>query len=657
VIEFGPEICRDFQGALEREWLETNGLGGYASSTLTGLNARRYHGLLIAATKPPVARVLLLSKFEERLLVDGVPFDLSTNEYIGAVHPQGFHHLVRFRLDPFPVFTYETAGIMLEKSLFMVHGENSTVIQYELKSMNAAEVELTIRPLVAFRDHHHLVRESDGVVFELRETSSGMELCGRSLTLHVAYEAATVDRAGYWYRNFLYRVERERGLDFVEDLFSPFALRFRLQAGRRTSIIVSTEERSASSAEALRAAEIERRRRIVARAPVRDPLVVQLTAAADQFIVARSTGKSIIAGYHWFSDWGRDTMISLPGLAHATQRFDTARAILREFARHVDGGMIPNRFPDEGETPEYNTVDATLWFFEAVRSYVASAQDEAFVRTELYDVLNDIIDWHVRGTRYGIRLDDDHLLMAGAPETQLTWMDAKVGDWVVTPRHGKPVEIQALWYNALQTTAALAHRFGDRARAQRLAQLATGARRNFNRLFWNAEAECLFDVVAENARDASIRPNQIFAVSLHHSMLDPERARKVVAVVERELLTPRGLRTLSPRDPRYCGNYVGGPVERDGAYHQGTVWPWLIGPFVSAYLKVHGASPTTRATIRRLFRGFDEHLREAGIGQVSEIFDGDPPHAPRGAIAQAWSVAELLRIAAEHAEALFSAEP
>ncbi|MER3427096.1 MAG: glycogen debranching protein [Pyrinomonas sp.] len=657
MIEFGPEVCRDFHRALEREWLETNGLGGYASSTLMGLNARRYHGLLIAATKPPVARTLLLSKFEERLLIDGVPFDLSTNEYVGAVHPQGFHQLARFRLDPFPVFTYEAAGVVFEKSLFMVHGENSTVVQYELRESNASEVELLIRPLVAFRNHHHLAREESNAIFELRETPSGVALRGRSLTLHFAYDTATVDRASYWYRNFIYRRERERGLDFVEDLFSPFALCFRLQAGRRTSIIVSTEERAISAAEPLRAAEIARRMKILAGAPMRDPLVEQLTAAADQFIVARGTGKTVIAGYHWFSDWGRDTMISLPGLAHATRRFDAARDILREFARCVDGGMIPNRFPDEGEVPEYNTVDATLWFFEAVRSYVVSAQDEAFVRAELYDVLNEIIDWHVRGTRYCIRMDDDHLLMAGTPETQLTWMDAKVGDWIVTPRHGKPVEIQALWYNALQTMAAFAHRFGDKARARYLLRLADGARRSFNLLFWNAETECLFDVVNVMERDPSVRPNQIFAVSLHHSMLDLERARKVVAVVERELLTPRGLRTLSPRDPRYRGSYVGGPVERDGAYHQGTVWAWLMGPFVTAYLKVYGSSPTTRAAVRRLLRGFNEHLREAGIGQVSEIFDGDAPHAPRGAIAQAWSVAELLRIAAEHAEVLLSAEP
>jgi len=334
-------------------------------------------------------------------------------------------------------------------------------------------------------------------------------------------------------------------------------------------------------------------------------------------------------------------------LTLVTVRFEAARSILLEFSKHVDQGMLPNRFPDAGEQPEYNTVDGTLCYFEAIRAYVEYTGDYEFVRKNLYDVLNDIVTWHVRGTRYGIRVDDSGLLASGAPGVQLTWMDAKVGDWVVTPRYGKPVEIQALWYNALRTMEDLAARFGDSAAQKRYAKMATVARWSFNRLFWNESAGCLYDVVNGGAPDASIRPNQILAVSLKHSMLSPERAAAVVEAVARELLTPYGLRTLSPSDPRYIGHYGGDQHARDSAYHQGTVWPWLLGPFLSAYIRVNGGTAEARLQAAKWLEPFRMHLREAGLGQVSEILDGDLPHRPRGCIAQAWSVAELLRAAVE----------
>jgi len=398
----------------------------------------------------------------------------------------------------------------------------------------------------------------------------------------------------------------------------------------------------------LRKRETDRRAEIAEAAPVRDELVRSLVIAADQFIVARGDQSTVIAGYPWFSDWGRDTMVALPGLTLVTGRFDVARSILLEFAKYVDQGMLPNRFPDAGEQPEYNTVDGTLWYFEAIRAYLEYTGDYQFVRKNLYDILGEIVAWHVRGTRYGIHVDDAGLLSSGVPGVQLTWMDAKIGDWVVTPRQGKPVEIQALWYNALRTMEELAAHFADSASQKRYASMATMARWSFNRQFWNENAGCLYDVVnGHGMLDASIRPNQILAVSLHHSLLSLERARAVVEVVSRELLTPYGLRTLSPADRLYTGRYEGDPRSRDSAYHQGTVWPWLLGPFLTAYIKVNGAKSEARAQAAKLLEPFRKHLREAGLCQISEILDADMPHCPRGCIAQAWSVADLLRAAAE----------
>jgi predicted glycogen debranching enzyme len=340
-------------------------------------------------------------------------------------------------------------------------------------------------------------------------------------------------------------------------------------------------------------------------------------------------------------------MVALPGLALVTGRTDVAKSILFEFARHVDRGMLPNRFPDAGEQPEYNTVDATLWFFEAVRSLAEGRDTLKFIRANLYEVLADIIAWHARGTRYGIRVDDDGLLTSGEPGAQLTWMDAKVGDWVVTPRYGKAVEIQALWYNAVRVMERLAKEFGDEKGEKHYGEMAARVKRSFNRLFWNEEAGCLFDVVDGDARDGSIRPNQILTVSLRHSMVSMERSKQVVEVVERELLTPYGLRSLAPGDPQYRGRYEGDQRSRDGAYHQGTVWAWLMGPFITAYIKVNGRTRESRQKAAQWLVSFRDHLSDAGLGQVSEVFDGDPPHRPRGCIAQAWSVAELLRVAVQ----------
>jgi predicted glycogen debranching enzyme len=648
MIEFDQESCRDLKVALTREWLETNGIGGFSSSTISGLNTRRYHGLLIAATKPPVGRFVLLSKLEETLIIDGRRYELSSNQYPGVIHPQGFNYQTSFRLDPFPGFTYEIEGVRLDKSVFMVQGENTTVVQYDFEraaGSNHQDIKLEVRPLIAFRDYHSTTHENGAINTQI-ETN-------RRLTtfrpysdlppLHLAHDPAEIDTNGFWYRNFQYAIEQERGLDYAEDLFSPCALTFDLNGTKKVNIVASTTQHDTGMADAYRKAEVERR------STSKTDLVTLLTTAADQFIVSRARGETVIAGYHWFADWGRDTMIALPGLTFVNGRWDVAKHVLIEFSKHVDQGMLPNRFPDAGEAPEYNTVDATLWFFEAVRSFLEYTGDYEFVRTSLYPVLKDIIKWHVKGTRYQIHVDEDGLLFAGEPGVQLTWMDAKVGEWVVTPRHGKPVEIQALWYNALRVMEELAERFDEPNAKQEYSAMADKARASFNKLFWNEQAGCLYDVINGDIRDASIRPNQVIAISLTNTMVSKERATSMLRVVERELLTPRGLRTLSPSDPNYIGRYEGGPRSRDGAYHQGTVWPWLMGPYITAYVRTFGRDAGRKFATLWL-ENFQQHMHEACLGQVSEIFDGDAPHAPRGCVAQAWSVAELLRAMVEDIE-------
>jgi predicted glycogen debranching enzyme len=634
MISLDEKSCRDLDSALSREWLETNGIGGFSASTIIGLNTRRYHGLLTAATKPPVGRLVLLAKLEETLVIDGRRYELSANQYPGVVHPKGFNYQTGFRLDPFPIFTYEVEGVRLEKSVFMVQGENTTVVEYRVFP-STPSVSLEIRPLIAFRDYHSTTHENDAQNrhVQIEDGLAVVKPYNDLPELFLAHNAREVDTNGFWYRNFQYPIEQERGLDFVEDLFSPCSLRFDLGATRKASVIASTQAHNIRDVDKLRDTRTA------------NDIIDMLARAADQFIVERARGKTVIAGYHWFADWGRDTMIALPGLTLTTGRTEVAKSILLEFAKHVDQGMSPNRFPDAGETPEYNTVDATLWYFEAVQSLLQHTFDYEFVRENLYDVLKDIIEWHIKGTRYRIHVDDDGLLYSGEPGVQLTWMDAKVGDRVITPRHGKPVEIQALWYNALRVMEQLAERFNDTAAKDKFAAMSEKACESFNRLFWNGDKGCLFDVVNDDGFDVSIRPNQVIAISLTNSMVSTERARSILRVVESELLTPRGLRTLSPNDPQYVGEYKGDPGRRDAAYHQGTVWPWLMGPYITAYSKTFGEA-AGRDFAAKWFLNFQNHFGEACLGQVSEIFDGDAPHHPRGCVAQAWSVAELLRGAA-----------
>ena len=640
-----------------REWLETNGLGGYAMSTATGANTRRYHGLLVAATRPPVGRLVLLSKLEETLLLGARRVDLATNRFPGATHPEGFRLLTGFRTEPFPTFTWNVDGFILEKEVFMPHGENAVCVTWRVleRGGHTGPIGLEVRPLVAFRDFHSLVHENNDLdpTVEIADGRVRIAPYRELPELFVAHDG-TATRRDDWYRSFEYEEEKRRGFDFREDLWHPFSLSFTFEeipggpaARRDATVIASTSPRSPADIHLLRKNELSRREALTRRAPAEDAFLSRLLLAADQFLVARGELTTVIAGYPWFSDWGRDTMISLPGLTLATGRPEIAREILLAFSRYVSEGLLPNRFPDTGGEPEYNAVDAALWYFEAARAYVEATGDAGSLRDTLFPALSSIVAWHERGTRYGIHVDADGLLASGAGgDLPLTWMDARVDGRAVTERRGKPVEIQALWFNALRTMSDFARRIGEEDSSSGYLARAEECRASFLSVFPDDDGgRGLVDCVDGSFRDRSIRPNQLFAVSLHHSMVPVPLARRVLAAVEEHLLTPYGLRTLSPKDPAYRGRYEGGPAARDEAYHQGTVWPWLLGPYVSAFLRTHGNGPVARAKMRAVLEPLRAFVLGGGLGQVPEIFDGDEPQLPRGCTAQAWSVAEVLRAA------------
>ncbi|MEW6323977.1 MAG: amylo-alpha-1,6-glucosidase [Nitrospirota bacterium] len=640
-IEFGPQNLHDYETASRREWLVTNGIGGYAAGSLAGSNTRRYHGLLVAAIAPPAGRVVTLAKLEETAVIDGGVFPLSANQYPGAIHPQGFRSLASFTRFPVPSFLYHPLrGVRIEKSIWMAHGKNTTYIKYTLHR-SPGRVRLELRPLIAWTDYHTEFHRRDDFPCSLswHEPELRMTPYSGLSPLRLTVEGARFMSKADWYYNIEHLRELERGLDCREDLYSPGHFDVELDAGESVTVVASVEP-SAESGEKTLAAALARQERLIGLAGAADAFGKHLVLAADQFIVqAPNVRSTVIAGYPWFTDWGRDTMISLPGLCLAAGRPELAREILAAFADFVSDGMLPNRFPDGGTHPEYNTADATLWYVQAIYAYLDATKDEEFVEQTLMPVLEEIIAWHLKGTRYRIKVDADGLLSAGEHGVQLTWMDAKVGDYVVTPRTGKPVEINALWHNALRIMALLARRFGKEAVSYQ--RMAKRARASFAAKFERPDGQGLFDVIdGAGGRDESIRPNQIFAVSLPFSPLDDAGAKRVVDTVQRHLLTPVGLRTLSPEDPAYKGRYGGDPFQRDAAYHQGTVWPWLLGPFVEAHLRVYGS----RAAARRFLKPMQAHLADAGVGSISEIFSGDPPFSPDGCIAQAWSVAEVLRL-------------
>lgn len=673
-----------------REWLVTNGLGGYASGTIAGAITRRYHALLIAALPAPLGRVAMLSHLAERLrfvpassaeAAAGEPTDpaedmpaesqdrpvvwLGIHQQEGRLaQREGAHHLVEFRLEAgLPVWRYQINDSIIEKSLLLVHGQNTLHVRYT-RLAGSGTIRLGLRPMVNFRPHDAPVSHPLGT-YTVTATKGRVALSSDDsglppvhMAVHGRGAAFTLDSVPI--ADVHYPLEAERGYESEGLTWSPGYFRADLAEGEPVTLVASVEPWAtvdALSADQAWEAERERRARLIAQAhpEARHGTAAALTLAADQFIItpagraddaarARALGedaRTVIAGYHWFTDWGRDTMISLEGLTLVTGRHREARDILHTFAQYVRDGLIPNLFPEHGHEGLYHTADATLWYFHALDRYLAWTGD-----TQTLDVLRptllDIVDHHLRGTHFNIQVDPtDGLLRQGAPGYQLTWMDAKVDDWVVTPRRGKAVEINALWYNALRLLEDWTRAAGDTGSAARLAEHARGARETFNRRFWHAEAGYLYDVIdGEQGDDDACRPNQVLAIALRHPVLDRERWPAVLSVVRERLLTPVGLRSLAPGHPDYKARYFGDLRARDAAYHQGTVWAWLIGPFVDAWLAAH---PDDEEGARACLQGFVHHLDQACIGTISEVFDAEAPFTPRGCVAQAWSVAEVLR--------------
>ncbi len=661
-VSLGRDRCDDLGTAERCEWLVTNGIGGFASGTVSGALTRRYHGLLFAALHPPLGRTLLAVKLDEFLDYAGRTHPLCANRWSdGSIDPRGYWNIEGFCLEgTVPVWTFTAADALLEKRLWMEPGANTTYVRYTL-ARGSGQARLRLTALVNYRDYHGSTRAGEWHM-RVETMPHGLRVVAfdGAHPFTVLSTGASAQSAHEWYRGFELSAERFRGLDDREDHLRAGSFELTLVRGTSVTIACSADASPDLDGEAALARRRRHEELLLARwaeaqpaaAAIAPPWIRQLVLAADQFVVRRPLAdepeaSSIIAGYPWFGDWGRDTMIALPGLTLATGRFADAAAILRTFAGHVSQGMLPNRFPDAGETPEYNTVDATLWYFNAVDAYTRASGDRRLAR-ELYPVLKDIIDWHRRGTRYSIHVDErDSLLYAGEPGVQLTWMDARLGDWVVTPRIGKPIEINALWYNALVVAAGLAKETGDRSAARDFAALAERTRESLAECFTFADGGYLYDVIDtpegdRNDRgyrvDTSLRPNQLFAVAVPHTTLGREAARRVVDVCARELWTPVGLRSLATTHPAYVGRYAGDPHHRDGSYHQGTVWSWLLGPFARAHYRAFGNARLARTFLE----GIAGHLGDACVGSISEVFDGDAPHAPEGCFAQAWSVAEVL---------------
>ena len=672
-LKLTQELSR-FDEALKKEWLITNGLGGYASSTVLGVNTRKYHGLLVAALHPPGDRTVCLSKLDEEVQVGNKVYLLGANEFQGTFFPKGFIHLKEFAVSPFPKYTYTMGNIEVQKTVFMLQGKNVAITVYNVKNSTNSEVNVRVFPLLTCRHFHSVIDKSAKPLNFTQQQSSPREV---QLTFNQPKTAIAIRATSgefhekpTWIERLRYREEAMRGESSTEDCYQPgyYEVNVPKNSEEKFAITATADESSQRNFQTLGAIgtdisdidslfkrEIEQRNSLVANFYDAHPAVSHsdwlswLLLAADSFIVKGSDNKrSVIAGYHWFESWGRDTFISMPGLMLVTGRFDDARNVLANFNAHCEKGLIPNFLADQTGQAAYNTVDATLWYVNAVLQYLKYTGDFEFVRSQLWNNLKSIIEQHVEGTSFGIHLDSDGLLAHGE---RLTWMDAEVEGKAVTPRAGKAVEIQALWYNALKSGQLLAERFSEKSIAENYGEIAENCRKSFGKKFWNNQRNCLFDVVGAFGVDASFRPNQIFAVALDFTMLNPEEERKIVDAVQRELVTPYGLRTLERSDPQYKKTCFGTRQNRDSAYHNGTVWPWLLGPFMTAFRKTKGyADQNSKLAISSFtWPLFTRHIAQAGLGTLSEIFDGDQPHTPRGCIAQAWSVAEPLRAYVEDA--------
>ncbi|MBI4497529.1 MAG: glycogen debranching enzyme N-terminal domain-containing protein [Chloroflexi bacterium] len=645
------EVCQRPEAALEREWLVTNGLGGYAAASILGANTRSHHGLLVAALHPPAGRMVLLSKVDEEVVVDGQTSPLATNEYEGGLHPEGYRFLDQVRLEGMrPVFRYTLPGAVIEKTVWMEYGRHTTYILYHCLQAGAP-VDLRLTPLVTFRDSH---RETQGFAhwhFSQRPVHDGIEIEAYpgAPAFRLLLEPPTAFQSeGAWYWHFRHRWEERRGLPTREDVYRPGSWWVRMRAGDRIALIATAEPLEAVDRDYERALERyqERQEALLRQSGLpldHDPLARWLVLAANQFLVSppgaaasQDVGYGILAGYPWFGDRTRDTLVSLPGIALATGHEQAAAAILRACARAVDRGMLPDSLLDPARQRDFGGADTALWLFSALGAYLERTGDRALLR-EVYPALEDILRAYVGSARRRISMDPaDSLLRVGEPG--MTWMDARVGGWAVAPRTGKPVELNALWYHAVRSLAAWGPQVGRPIAG--LDRLAERIRESFNRRFWYAQGGHLYDVVdGPEGNDASLRPNQVLAIALDHPVLEQARWQPTLEAVTGHLLTPAGLRTLSPFDPRYRGRYEGDQGSRDTAAYQGSAWPWLLGCYADAHRKTYGDPAATR----RLFEGLVPHLAQGAIGTVGELFDGDLPQHPGGAVAQAWSVGEVLR--------------
>ncbi len=675
-VEFNRDICGDPIQSANREWLITNGIGGYGCGTLSGMLTRCYHGFLVAALNPPLDRTLLLTKLDEVVQYLDISYPLSCDRWAGGTTTgHGYRHIERFHLEgTIPTWTYACADARLEKRIWMQPGENTTYIQYKLLQATAP-FHLSIKALINHRNHH-CVTQSQQQIHQQQIQGNALtqsqpwkilsrshprglkvEATGCAAPIYLLSTKGQLQPISRWYQHYFLTQEKYRGLPHIDDHFHCATLRTPLVPGETLTIAASTKPYPNLDNNTALLTRQQYEQTLLESAQISSTASchhLQLVLAADQFIATRDTspnvketteekdktvGKTIIAGYPWFGDWGRDTMIALPGLTLATGRSEIARPILRTFASYLSQGMLPNAFPEANDTPGYNTVDAIFWYFESIRAYIA-ATDDIELLEELFPALEEVIDWHLRGTRYNIHLDQtDGLIYAGEEGAQLTWMDAKVDDWVVTPRTGKPVEINALWHNALLCMAAFCDRLGQ-PKSDYL-ELAKFCANSFPK-FWNASLGYCYDVIdGPDGNDASLRPNQLFAVSLTYAPpLAKQQQKSIVDTCAQQLLTSYGLRSLAPSHPDYVGKYGGDRTQRDGAYHQGTTWSWLIGPFIQAHLKVYGNTTAARQFLQPLI----SQIGSGCVGTLSEIFDGDPPFPSRGAFAQAWSVAEALRL-------------
>ena len=689
-MRFGKSEWSTWERGIEREWLLTNGIGGFASSTIIGGNSRRYHGLLVAALNPPVQRHLILSQLHETLSIGGSEYALHSFSTGGYVN-KGYLYQQSFEQEPLPTYIYNIGDVIVEKTVSLVYGENTAVIMYRLRT-GTEGVMMKLTPLVNFRDYHgdsskyhmrmHQTADVDHTLINPYELGLDILIGCPGSKYEAAYDC--------WFDGMFYDVEQERGLRAYEDHYIPGIFHIGAGPGSDTSffIVCTVLDRNEGSTDARRAdagsreirktdirsaekgsgndgadcgvntcrfagymdhsygksaIDVEKARIQKLTEGCRDEFHRLLVRSADHFIAyRRSTDcRTILAGYPWFTDWGRDAMISLSGLTLATGRYGDAADILSAFSKYIKYGLVPNMFPDEGGEPGYNTVDAALWYFEAVYRYVEKTGDLELVRSRLYEPMMQIYEAYRKGTLHDIHMEDDCLISAGNADTQLTWMDAKAGDTVFTPRHGKAVEINALWYNALRILELISSKLGFESDGYGV--LAGKVKDSFVSVFWNEDGKYLYDVVNEGQKDDSVRPNQIFAVGLSFPVIDGSMARCVVEKVWRELYTTYGLRSLSPLSEGYKGRYTGNRYERDSAYHQGTVWTWPIGCFITAFSRTFGKEPAYADMPRAFLEPFRDHLYHACLGSISEIFDGDEPLTPKGCCAQAWSVAEVLR--------------